>query len=315
MRCMAICYVGPRNAPDLTKDHHISPIFTPSSILARFPPVYLVCGEKDPFVDDTVIIAGKIREAKQQRKREALAKLQKDSGGPDFNKSTKLDPILEEEEADWVQMRIFEGWSHGFAQMLSLLPELRPRAESGSRSVSPSPRLWNARPTRAASGFVGSALSNSATQHPNLPALRVSQGQSESSNEISLSTPTSVKPTSTLGRATPKALVDLTSLPRLLSSHLPFFPPNLHRFHSREEADMVSTNGTPEDHFKQLEFTNDYAPVGESSSRVNEDDPQGQYVGEKDLLERRWMDAAYGINHNTSQSKSFRLRQKRQLVI
>ncbi|POW05900.1 hypothetical protein PSHT_10574, partial [Puccinia striiformis] len=384
MRCMAICYVGPRNAPDLTKDHHISPIFTPSSILARFPPVYLVCGEKDPFVDDTVIIAGKIREAKQQRKREALAKLQKDSGGPDFNKSTKLDPILEEEEADWVQMRIFEGWSHGFAQMLSLLPEvstaldltadfilsafqkhdarmqpeptllqvppssssapvpgpypkpscesyddealtftprLRPRAESGSRSVSPSPRLWNARPTRAASGFVGSALSNSATQHPNLPALRVSQGQSESSNEISLSTPTSVKPTSTLGRATPKALVDFNVAsaaaivtPPVLPTEptsIPFVPKEgsvlddhhdlLHR--RREEAGYgLPPMESPEDHFKQLEFTNDYAPVGESSSRVNEDDPQGQYVGEKDLLERRWMDAAYGINHNTSQS-------------
>jgi acetyl esterase/lipase len=101
---MAICYVGPRNAPDLTKDHHISPIFTPSSILARFPPVYLVCGEKDPFVDDTVIIAGKIREAKQQRKTEALLKLRKGNADPTLT-PMKLDPILEEEEADWVQMR------------------------------------------------------------------------------------------------------------------------------------------------------------------------------------------------------------------
>lgn len=121
MRCMAICYIGPRNSPDLTKDYHISPIFTPSDILARFPPVYLVCGEKDPFVDDTVIIAGKIREAKQQRKREALAKLGTKAND---HSEARADPILEEAETDWVQMRIFEGWSHGFAQMLPLLPEV-----------------------------------------------------------------------------------------------------------------------------------------------------------------------------------------------
>lgn len=123
MRCMAICYIGPRNAPDLTKDYHISPIFTPMHLLARFPPVYLVCGEKDPFVDDTVLIAGKLREAKRIRKDEALAQ-NKPRGERRLSMQKKPDPIIEETEADWVQMRIFEGWSHGFAQMLSLLPEV-----------------------------------------------------------------------------------------------------------------------------------------------------------------------------------------------
>ncbi|KAG0148927.1 hypothetical protein CROQUDRAFT_40711 [Cronartium quercuum f. sp. fusiforme G11] len=124
MRCMAICYIGPRNAPDLTKDYHISPIFAPADVLARFPPVYLVCGEKDPFVDDTVIIAGKIREAKRARQREALNKKVNNEGMFRKSATTKRDPILDECEADWVQMRIFEGWSHGFAQMLALLPEV-----------------------------------------------------------------------------------------------------------------------------------------------------------------------------------------------
>ncbi|EGG06792.1 hormone-sensitive lipase [Melampsora larici-populina 98AG31] len=124
MRCMAICYIGPRNAPDLTKDYHISPIFAPASVLARFPPVYLVCGEKDPFVDDTVIIAGKIREAKRARKRDALTKAANNAGQLRKSAATRRDPILDEAEADWVQLRIFEGWSHGFAQMLPLLPEV-----------------------------------------------------------------------------------------------------------------------------------------------------------------------------------------------
>jgi len=49
---MALLYIGPRNAPDLHSDYHISPIFAPAHMLARFPPVYMSCGERDPLVDD-----------------------------------------------------------------------------------------------------------------------------------------------------------------------------------------------------------------------------------------------------------------------
>jgi len=379
MRCMAICYVGPRNAPDLTKDHHISPIFTPSSILAQFPPVYLVCGEKDPFVDDTVIMAGKIREAKQQRKREAVLNFQKGNGDYNFTPPRKLDPILEEEEADWVQMRIFEGWSHGFGQMLALLPEvrtaldltadfilsafqkhdarmpvttttllrvpsssspatvlkaqpkptsesldddealtftprLRPRAESGSRSSSPSPRVLNNRPSRSATGLLG-GLSGSPTLRPLLPSLRISQGLSETSKEISLATPTTGHPTLSPERATPKALVDYNVASAAAIVTPPVLPTEptailsnrkegnvlddhydlLHR--RREEAGYgLPPMKTPEDHFKPLELSSStsYASL---EGRLNSDEVQGQYVGEKDLLERRWMDASYGITH------------------
>lgn len=34
------------------QDYRISPIFAPAEVLARFPPVYMSCGERDPFVDD-----------------------------------------------------------------------------------------------------------------------------------------------------------------------------------------------------------------------------------------------------------------------
>lgn len=54
---MALLYIGPNNAPDMHSDYHISPIFTPANLLAQFPPVYLSCGERDPFVDDVSIIS------------------------------------------------------------------------------------------------------------------------------------------------------------------------------------------------------------------------------------------------------------------
>lgn len=39
--------------PDLENDYYLSPINAPDSILAQFPKTYLICGEKDPLVDDT----------------------------------------------------------------------------------------------------------------------------------------------------------------------------------------------------------------------------------------------------------------------
>jgi len=145
---MALLYIGPRNVPDLHSDYHISPIFTPPSLLCQFPPVYMSCGERDPFIDDvsdifacstsltaadlfgvlfgqTVIFAGKLREAKEGRRLELLAKANKFGESlrmSGFNKANK-DPLLDQTEEDWVQMKIIEGWSHGYLQMVSLLPE------------------------------------------------------------------------------------------------------------------------------------------------------------------------------------------------
>ncbi|KAI5478891.1 hormone-sensitive lipase [Pseudohyphozyma bogoriensis] len=124
-RAMALLYIGPNNSPDLHSDYHISPIFTPPQLLAQFPPVYMSCGERDPFVDDTVIFAGKIREAKDSRKLELLAKQNKfgESLRMSSGVSSRKDPIVDEDEEDWVQMRIISGWSHGYLQMSSILPE------------------------------------------------------------------------------------------------------------------------------------------------------------------------------------------------
>ncbi|KAJ1969325.1 hypothetical protein H4R35_006171 [Dimargaris xerosporica] len=64
LRAMAILYIGPNRRPDFVRNHYLSPVVAPDHTLAQFPPTSFVCGEKDPFVDDTVVLAARIREAK-----------------------------------------------------------------------------------------------------------------------------------------------------------------------------------------------------------------------------------------------------------
>ena len=135
LRAMAIYYIGPKRQPDFDNDYMLSPIVAPSRLLAEFPPVLFICGEKDPLCDDTVVMAGRIREAKLAKK----AQLERRRAGQSArfgeqlrmsnssagNSSIPRDAIEDESPGDWVQMRIIEGWSHGFLQMSSLLPEAK----------------------------------------------------------------------------------------------------------------------------------------------------------------------------------------------
>ncbi|KAJ2985285.1 hypothetical protein NUW54_g10199 [Trametes sanguinea] len=68
MRAMAILYIGPHRNPDFQSDYQLSPILAPDHLLAHFPPLLMSCGEKDPFVDDTLIFAGRVRKAKRARR-------------------------------------------------------------------------------------------------------------------------------------------------------------------------------------------------------------------------------------------------------
>ncbi|BFZ59297.1 hypothetical protein YB2330_000303 [Saitoella coloradoensis] len=115
MRAMAILYLGPRNRPDFTTDYFLSPIVAPSSLLAKFPKTYFMCGEKDPFVDDTVLFAGRIREAR----RSAWQRRQGLGLGMTTGKEEEMD------ERQWVEMSLIKGVSHGVLQMVSFLPEAR----------------------------------------------------------------------------------------------------------------------------------------------------------------------------------------------
>ncbi|KIM26905.1 hypothetical protein M408DRAFT_16757 [Serendipita vermifera MAFF 305830] len=118
--------------PDFERDYYISPILAPASLLAQFPPILMTCGEKDPFVDDTVIFAGRVREAKRALRAtlqmEAAGKSAKFGEGLRMSVATSDKPqarLLQEAEEDWVQMELFEGWSHGYLLMPSLMSEAR----------------------------------------------------------------------------------------------------------------------------------------------------------------------------------------------
>ncbi|KAI0358414.1 alpha/beta-hydrolase [Trametes cingulata] len=141
MRAMAILYIGPHRNPDFQSDYQLSPILAPDRLLAQFPPLLMSCGEKDPFVDDTLIFAGRVREAKRARRAElerVLAGRSSQYGeqlrmsvhdvGPDASLRAlrrERDRLAAETEEDWVRMHIFSEWSHGYLQMPSLMREAR----------------------------------------------------------------------------------------------------------------------------------------------------------------------------------------------
>lgn len=109
MRSMIILYVGPHNRPDFSTDFLLSPVLAPEALLAKFPKTYFLTGERDPLVDDTVIFAGRIRQAKHndfiQRQELGLVKAK-----DDFR------------EKDHVEVTLIPGISHGFMQFVSVFP-------------------------------------------------------------------------------------------------------------------------------------------------------------------------------------------------
>ncbi|KAI9062923.1 alpha/beta-hydrolase [Trametes sanguinea] len=153
MRAMAILYIGPHRNPDFQSDYQLSPILAPDHLLAQFPPLLMSCGEKDPFVDDTLIFAGRVRKAKRARRADlerilagksalhgehlrmsaALPHLPPGVGRNDnIGREETLralqreyERLASETEEDWVQMHIFSEWSHGYLQMPSLMREAK----------------------------------------------------------------------------------------------------------------------------------------------------------------------------------------------
>lgn len=110
MRAMVILYVGPHNRPDFSTDYLLSPLLAPEPLLARFPKTFFMTGERDPLVDDTVIFAGRIRQAKHN----------------DFvqRKELGLLPSRDKfDEKDHVEVTLIPGISHGFLQFVSIFPE------------------------------------------------------------------------------------------------------------------------------------------------------------------------------------------------
>ncbi|KAJ3041481.1 hypothetical protein HDV00_009277 [Rhizophlyctis rosea] len=166
MRAMALLYLGSSPEPaDLASDYYLSPIIAPDELLARFPKTYFICGEKDPFVDDTVVFAGRLRDNKKKAHREWRRMIKRyplpDSptssmanGVPDHHRHSRgsvpqnltisdspvskplpsniQDPhhllskhIFSREPDAMVQVKVLEGISHAFFNMAAILPEGR----------------------------------------------------------------------------------------------------------------------------------------------------------------------------------------------
>lgn len=109
LRAMILLYVGEHNKPDFATDFLLSPLRAPETLLARFPRTFLMCGERDPLVDDTAIFAGRLRQAHalEFRRRQDLG--------------------LEPEDAEFddkkhVEVVFVNGVSHGFLQFVSVFP-------------------------------------------------------------------------------------------------------------------------------------------------------------------------------------------------
>ncbi|KAK2861359.1 hypothetical protein FQN49_004288 [Arthroderma sp. PD_2] len=110
MRAMIILYIGPYNRPNFSTDFLLSPVLAPEALLARFPKTYFMTGERDPLVDDTVIFAGRLRQAKLHRFRERK-ELGLEKSGRKFD------------EKEHVELTLIPGISHGFLNIVAVFPE------------------------------------------------------------------------------------------------------------------------------------------------------------------------------------------------
>ncbi|KAL3469891.1 CLN3 protein-domain-containing protein [Aspergillus californicus] len=110
MRAMIILYIGPHNRPDFNTDHLLSPVLAPEALLAQFPKTYILTGERDPLVDDTVVFAGRLRQAKLRRFQE-----RQDLGLEKSHRTFN--------EKDHVEVSLLPGVSHGFMQMAGFFPD------------------------------------------------------------------------------------------------------------------------------------------------------------------------------------------------
>ncbi|KAI2697637.1 hypothetical protein CBS147317_4327 [Penicillium roqueforti] len=109
-RAMIILYIGPHHRPDFNTDFLLSPVLAPDALLARFPKTYIMTGERDPLVDDTVIFAGRLRQAKLHHFRE-----RQDLGLERANRPFN--------ERNYVEISLIPGISHGFMQMAGFFPD------------------------------------------------------------------------------------------------------------------------------------------------------------------------------------------------
>ena len=62
-RGMSLLYLGSTSTVNPATDYYLSPVNAPDEILMEWPRTWMMCGECDPFVDDTIVFAARVRSA------------------------------------------------------------------------------------------------------------------------------------------------------------------------------------------------------------------------------------------------------------
>lgn len=66
---MVLMYIGTDRGIDYRHDPLVSPLWAQDELLQLFPRTYIICGTCDPLVDDSVIFASRLRNARRHQKR------------------------------------------------------------------------------------------------------------------------------------------------------------------------------------------------------------------------------------------------------
>ena len=157
---MGKMYVGDHRMHDIdpAKDIYMSPINAPDAILSHFPPTFIQAGDKDPMIDDSIIFTARLRGLFKRRERELS----------DLRPTRRSKAKVAKESIQNVQLRVFEGCSHAYLQMLSILPEAREALqEIGDYLMTAfySPKAWKPPPPGAHRGV---STPNSAGPYGNM---------------------------------------------------------------------------------------------------------------------------------------------------
>ncbi|KAG0235969.1 hypothetical protein BGW42_004424 [Actinomortierella wolfii] len=102
-RAMAIMYTGSNAIFSNPDQYETSPIRTPDHLLQQFPPVFIMSGQKDPLVDDSLLFMARLKRARRatQEANPQMIYLRQD------------------------KLRIVRDVSHGFLHLMSLMPDIR----------------------------------------------------------------------------------------------------------------------------------------------------------------------------------------------
>ncbi|TIA72140.1 hypothetical protein E3P92_02080 [Wallemia ichthyophaga] len=303
MRACALLYIGPKNRPDFKKDYYLSPILAPSYLLEQFPTTLIVCGERDPFVDDSLIFAGRLRKAKLARQSAALqeqanyensTEVRTPTGGlglgiADIKDNYVEDPIVHEDEDDWVHLRIIEGMSHGFLQMTGVVSESLLIIKKLNQWIEES--FLNAIEKVNASRERDEELEKQAKEEQSGKPVQSNHKHSESEYELSEPLVFSTKKSATPSMLSEPATQIHTPMGETFSHDQP--PP-------QAKPKQIRTHSTPPAQLPLKSNNLDHRGKSFEKDKKNKEDMNSILLSEAEVMRRRRIEAVMGMGETGS---------------